>query len=45
LRKSGVDLILSKPFKNDQVMNLVEEGLALKEGQAAEATDNREALH
>ena len=30
LRKSGVDLVVNKPFKVDQVLRLVQEGMELK---------------
>ena len=31
LKKSGVDLVLNKPFKLDQVLRLVQEGMEIKE--------------
>jgi FixJ family two-component response regulator len=30
LKKSGVDLVINKPFKVDQVLRLVQEGMELK---------------
>ncbi len=32
IEKSGMDLVLAKPFKVNQVLELVQEGLALKKG-------------
>ena len=31
LKKSGVDLVLNKPFTFDQVIRLVQEGMGIKE--------------